>query len=83
MERPIVTFCKGKYSILEDFCYTESLACYTLENKSSNTCEYQPCKFDDNLIENNHEECFTPKKIELMISGETMRCHKVRQIFQY
>ena len=38
---------------LEDFCYSEFLAYYTLENKSSKTCEYQS---DDNLIENNHEE---------------------------
>ena len=30
---------------------------YTRENKSSKTCEYQPDKLDDHLIENNHEEC--------------------------
>ena len=28
---------------------------YTRENKSSKTCEYQPDKLDDHLIENNHE----------------------------
>ena len=53
----------GKYSILDDFCYTEFAANYALENKSSKVCEYQPNKLDDNLIENNHEECFVTPKI--------------------
>ena len=83
MERPSVTFYKGKYSTLEDVCYTEFLANYTLENKSGKTCEYQPGELDDNLIENNHDECFYRKKIELMISGEAMRCRKVRRILKY
>ena len=33
-------------------CYVEFLAYYTLENKSSNSCEYQPDELDDSLIEN-------------------------------
>ena len=41
MKRPSATFCNGKYSIAEDFCYAEFLAYYTLENKSSKTCNYQ------------------------------------------
>ena len=57
MERPIATFCNGKHSILNDFCYAEFLAYYTHENKSNKTCEYQPDELDDNLLENNHEEC--------------------------
>ena len=55
MERSRATFCNGKYSILDDFCYAELLAYYTIENKSSMTGEYQPDELDDNLIENNHE----------------------------
>ena len=49
VERPRATFCNGKNSVLEDFCYAEFLAYYTLtlQNKSSKTCEYQP---DDNVI---------------------------------
>ena len=74
MERPNTTFCNRKYSILDDFCYAEFLAHYTLKNKPSKTVEYQPVELDDNLIENNHEESSYPKKIKLMISGETMRC---------
>ena len=64
-------------NMLEYFCYAEFLACYTPENKSSKTCEYQPDELDDSLIENNHEECSYPPKIKLIISGETMRCCKV------
>ena len=57
MERPSATFCNEKYSILDDLCYAEFLAYYTLENKPSNNGEYQSDELDDNLIENNHEEC--------------------------
>ena len=64
MERPSATFCNGKCRVLNDFCYTEFLAHYTLENKSNKTCEYQPDELDDNLIENNHEKCSYPQKIK-------------------
>ena len=63
------------------FCYAEVLAYCTLENKSNKTGECQPDELDDNLTENNHEECSYFQKVKLMISGETMRCRKVRQIF--
>ena len=74
MERPSTVFCNGKYSVLNDFCYAEFLAYYTLENKLNKTCEYQSDELHDYLIENNHEECSDPRKIKLMISGETMQC---------
>ena len=77
IERPNATFCYGKYSALNDFCCAEFLACYTLESKSNNTCDYQPDDLDDNLTENNQ------KQIKLMNSGEKMRCRKVRIILQY
>ena len=83
VERPSETFCNGKYSALNDFCYTEFLAYYTLENKSSNFWEYQPDEIDDSLIEKNHEESSYPKQIKLMISGERMQCRKVRRILRY
>ena len=78
MERRSATFRNGKHCVPNDFCYAEFLAHYTLENKLNKTCEYQPDELDDNLIENNHEECSYLKNIKLMISGETIRCHKVR-----
>ena len=82
VERPSATFCSGKCSALNDFCYAEFLAYYTLENKSSNSCEYQTNELDDSLVEKNHEESSYSKQIKLMISGERMRCHKVRRIFR-
>ena len=83
MERQSAAFCNEKYIILDDFCYANFLAYYTLENNSNKTSEYQPDELDDNLIENNHEECPYPPKIKLIISGETMRYRKVRRILQY
>ena len=58
MERAGATLCNRKCSILQDFCYAKCLAYYALDNKSSKTCE-----LDDNLIENNHEECPYPQKL--------------------
>ena len=49
------TFCNGKYSVLNNFCYAEFLAYYTLDNKS--ICEYKTDELDDKLIDNYHEEC--------------------------
>ena len=62
----------GKYSVLDYFCFAEFLAYYTLENKSSKTSEYEPDKLYDKFS--------YPKQIKLMISGETMRCRKVKRI---
>ena len=39
-ERPSATFCNGKYSISDNFCYAEFLVYYTFENKPSKTGEY-------------------------------------------
>ena len=83
METPSATLCNGKYSVLNDFCYAEFLAYYTLENKLNKTCEYQPDELHDNLIENNREECCYQPQIELMISGETIQCRKVRRVLGY
>ena len=35
------------------------------------------------MIENKHNECFHPKKIKLRISGETIRCGKVRRFLRH
>ena len=73
--RPNATSCNGKYSVLDYFCLAEFLAYYTLENKSSKTSEYRPDKLYDKFS--------YPKQIKLMISGETMRCRKVKRILSY
>ena len=83
MERPNATFCNGKFGVLNNFCYAEFLAYYTLESKSTRTCKHQPDELDDKLIENSHEECPYPKNIKLMISGETMRWRKIRRTLRY
>ena len=81
MER--TTFCNGKYIVLNDLRYAWFLAYYTLGNKSSKTCEYQPDELDDNLTQNKYEECSLPKIITLTISGVIMLCRKVRRIFRF
>ena len=55
-----VTFCNKKYSVFNDFCHTNSLEYYVLENKASETCEYQTDELYDNLI--NHKEYSYPEK---------------------
>ena len=40
--------------------------------------EYQPGKLVGYLIESNHEEYSYSLKIKLIISGETIQCHKVK-----
>ena len=63
MEKPSASFCNGKYSLLNHFCYVKFLAYYTLERKSDKTCNYQLDESDDNLIENNHSKCSYPQKL--------------------
>ena len=43
-------------SALNDSCYEEFLAYCRLENKVSNSCEYQADEIDDSLIEKNYED---------------------------
>ena len=76
-------FCqKHKFTYLLTY-YAEFLAYYTLENKSRNSCEYQPDELDGSLIEKNHEESSYPMEMKLTISGERMQCCKVRRRVWY
>ena len=63
MEKPSASFCNGKYSVLNHFCYVKFLAYYTLERKSDKNCNYQLDESDDNLIENKHSKCSYPQKL--------------------
>ena len=83
MEKSRATFCDWKHCVLNDFYYAKFSAYYTLENKWSKTCGFQPDKLDDNFIENNHDDCSYPPKNELIISEDTIQCRKVRQILRY
>ena len=64
--------CHYQKIILNYFCYAECLAYYSLENKPSISCEYQPDELDDGLIQKNHEDFSYPNHIKLMISRERM-----------
>ena len=72
-----------KIRYIRRFFYAEFIVYYTFENKSSKTGEYQADELDDNLIGNKMKSVLNPPKIKLMISGETIRCRKVRRILQY
>ena len=52
-----------KCGILDDFCYAELLAYYTLENRQNKTCEYCPDELDYYLLDNNHGEFYTHQKL--------------------
>ena len=59
MERPSAKFYFEKYSVLNNFCYAGFLALHTW--KYIKTSEYQSDELDD-VIENNHGECFYSNK---------------------
>ena len=71
--RPSVSFCDGKYSILDSFCFAEFTAYYSLIYKPKETNEgeeYQPDFLPGSLMEVNHENLNYPKIIKLMESNE-------------
>ena len=77
MEGPGTTFSNEKYSVLSNFHYAEFLAYCTLEDKSNNTCEYQPDQLEVISLKIIMKSVFFTRKTKLMISGETMQCRKV------
>ena len=70
VENASAAFCSGKYSALSYFYYAEFLAYHILENKSTNSREYQRNESDDSFIEKDYEDSSYPKQIKMMISGE-------------
>ena len=73
LARPSVSFCDGKYSILDSFCFAEFSAYCSLIYKPKETNEgeeYQPDLLHDSLMEDNHENLNYPKIIKLMNSNE-------------
>ena len=84
--RPSVSFCDGKYSILDSFCFAEFTAHYSLiyKPKEANEGEeYQADLLPDSLTEVNHENLNYPKIIKLMSSNKRMQCRKVHRLFRY
>ena len=73
LARPSVSFCDGKYSILDSFCFAEFAAFYSLIYKPKETNEgeeYQPDLLPDSLMESSHENLNYLKIIKLMNSNE-------------
>ena len=73
LARPSVSYCDGKYSILDSFCFAEFTAYYSLIYKPKETNEgeeYQPDLRPDSLMEVNCENLNYPKIIKLMDSNE-------------
>ena len=86
MDRPNHSFCQGRYSMLDSFCFAEFVSCYTFIYKPKEVDQnedYQPDALPDSLIEGNHNCCNYPKIIKLMNSNEKMRCRKVRRVLRY
>ena len=73
--RPSVSFCDGKYSILDSFCFAEFTVYCSLIYKAKETNEgeeYQSELLPCSLMEVNHENLNYPKIIKLMNSKERM-----------
>ena len=84
-DQPNLSFCGGKYSVLDSFCFAGFVAHYTLyksDEINSVECEYQPDLPPDILLESNHD-CQYPKVIKLMNCNEKMKCHKAQHILFY
>ena len=72
-----------RHSAMKNTVYLTILVRQNIYHITGKTTEYYPNDLDDNLIENTFEECCYPQQIKLMISGETIRCQKVRQFLRY
>ena len=86
LARPSVSFCDGKYSILDSFCFTEFTAYCSLiyKPKEANEGEeYKPDLLPDSLVERNHENMNYLKIIKLINSNEKIQCRKVRPVLKY
>ena len=57
IDRRNVLLSGEKCSALDDYCYAEFSAYYTMDNKPNHSCEYQTHGFQNKLIEENLQEC--------------------------
>ena len=85
VDRPNRTFSKGKYSILDSFCYAEFMAHYYLlpKNLSDSINDNQPTVLEELLLEINHTACNYPTTIPLMSSKERLKCRQVKAVLRY
>ena len=79
IEGPSLTFCNGKYSVLNKFCDCRTFRYYRIENKSNKTCDHP----DVNRTGNNTDECSPaanyiddfPRKISILQSDMNPRSY--------
>ena len=83
IDRPNLSFKRGKYSILDKFCFADFVAFYTLDTKTKDYVnDNQPEIFFDDVACDNSELNY-PKLVPLMTSTEKMRCRNVKRIIRY
>ena len=67
------------YRSLDNYCYAEFSACYSVNNKLDHSSKYQSGKLQNKLIGKNHAECGHPKQIKLIKSQTKMEYRKNRR----
>ena len=78
IDQPNLSFCCGKYSVLDSFCFAEFLQYYHLAHSKSKDNDYQPEILVDDLIENNPaSDIHYPSSIPIMPANEKLKCRKV------
>ena len=83
-DRPNLSFCGGKYSVLDSFCFAEFLRYYYLAPSKSKDNDYQSEILVDDLIENNHaSDIHYPSSIPIMSANEKLKCRKVPYVLKY
>ena len=84
IDRPNLSFCGGKYSVLDSFCFAEFLRYYYLSPSKSKDNDYQPEVLVDDLIENSHApDIHYPSSISTMSANEKLKCWKVPYALKY
>ena len=84
IDQPNLSFCCGKYSVLDSFCFVEFLQYYHLAHSKSKDNDYQPEILVDDLIENNHApDIHYPSSIPIMPANEKLKCCKVPYVLKY
>ena len=83
LDRPDAQFCNGRYTRLNNMCYAEFLANYSLEsNPLKNENDSQPVILDE-LLKMNPDISLLPKNVPLMSSKEKLKLRKEKSVIRY
>ena len=85
IDRPNLSFCGGKYSVLDSLWFAEFLRFYYLAPSKSKDNDYQPEILVDDLIENNHASDihYPSSSIPIMSANEKLKCRKAPYVLKY